>query len=379
MTAPVRQHLLPGNATALERAVSETLDRMPELSPGIAALHAFKFRQPNTSILPWLVMEYGLGPVTPYLPDLATVIAYGIRWSRLKGTPQGVREALTWLGYAFDRLDEAPTRRRRWHLFALKLDRFWDREADLDRIEAVGRMSQPARSIFWRGFRGYDVRALDWSYSRWGNSIWGDSSGVRLHDGGVKWSFGRVHEPAGGSYAFTQAELTALGAWVEPVEDASIGWGPFPWTTAGLTWQSSGEIGRQKIIAAALLPKSFWVVLRRPDGTVIGARKARAVHCVVPQLNGRYSAGGSGFEPSADLNGRIYVEAMTGFGEGNGETVAAWALVIGGAPPAGTKPGIMWLAGDALAGGTIVGDFAAAAGTVIGRTDRERFRAIFRI
>ena len=155
MNALVRQHLLPLNSTPLERAVSETLDRTPELAQGTEALHAFKYRLPNNSILPWLVQEYGLGPITPYFGSLADVIAHGIPWSRQKGTPKAIEQALDWLRYAYTTLDEAPTRRRRWHLFALELDRFWDRESDLDIIEAVGRLSQPARSEFFRGWHGY--------------------------------------------------------------------------------------------------------------------------------------------------------------------------------------------------------------------------------
>lgn len=374
-----RQHLMPSNATALERAVSLTLDRTPELGPGADDLHAFKLRAPiNETVLPWLVIEYGLGPITPYLPNLATVIEYGVRWNKVKGTPQGIREALSWIGYTYDTLYEAPTRRTRWHLFELELDRFWDREADLDLAEAVGRLSEPARSPFWRGWREYNVRAFEWSASRWGDAIWSDASGVRLHDGGVQWSFGRTHEPEGGVHVFTEQELTDLGLWIEPVEDGGLSWGPFPWTTGGLKWTSAGAMARARVIATGLLAKSFWIALKRGDGTVVGHRRARAVHCVTAQFGGRYQAGGTQYEPEPDLSDRLYVEAMTAFGEGAGETVASWNLVIGGALPAGAKPGVMWLPGDTLVGGVAVGSFIIP-DAVIGQTDRERCRGVFRI
>ena len=373
-----RQHFLPSSSSAAEQAVSAALDRRPELAPAIEALHAFKYRAPNESILPALVMEYGLGPITPYLPDLATVIFYGVPWSRVRGTPQGVRRALSWIGYAYDLIHEAPSRRMRWNLFELDLDRVRDDEAHLDTIEAVVRLSQPARSEFWRGYDGYNVREFEWGWSRWGSTIWGDVSGVRLHEGGVKWSFGRTHEPAGGEHRFTESELTALGVWIEPVVGSGLAWGAFPWSTAGIQWSSDGEEARAQAIAAGLLGKSFWAVLRRGDGSVIGYRKARSVHCVIPAFAGRFEAGGSTYEPADEFTSRIFVEALSAFGEGEGDAFASWSLVIGGAPPAETKPGVQWLDGDTLSGGVIVGDFPTSADQ-IGKTDRQRMRGIFRI
>lgn len=360
--------------------MAEACDSTPEAGAGAAALHAFKYRLPVAeSVLPWLVVEYGLGPITPYLPNLATVIQYGVPWSRLKGTPEGVRAALQWIGYAFDSLYEAPTRRTRWHLFELEMDRFCDGEGDLNTIEAVVRLSEPARSPFWRGWREYNIRELDWGESRWGETIWGDSSGVRLHDGGVKWSFGRTHEPDGGSHEFTEGELTALGVWIEPVEEGNLTWGAFAWSTPGLKWTSGGALDRAKAIAAGLISKTYWVCLKRADETVIGFRRARSVHCVELAFQGRFHVNNTDYEPAETLSDRIYVEAMTAFGEGDGEEVASWHLVMGGALPPGVKPGVMWLPGNSLVGGTAVGNFEIAASAVIGKTDRERFRGIFRI
>lgn len=379
MNALVRQHLLPLNSTPLERAVSETLDRTPELPDGTEALHAFKYRLPNDSILPWLVLEYGLGPITPYFASLADVVAHGIPWSRVKGTPKAIEQALDWLGYAYTTLDEAPTRRRRWHLFGLELDRFWDRESDLDIIEAVGRLSQPARSEFFRGWNGYDVRGLEWSYSRLGDSMIGDSSGVRLHDGGVKWSFGRVHEMPGSSTDLTMRQLEDLGVWTMPTGSGALGWGAFPWDTPGLTWNSSGAETWAQVVSTGLLPKSCWMKLMRADGTVIGYRRARAWHAVVPSAAGVYRVGSSRYDVSPTGKSRLYVEAMTDFGEGDGEQPVQWSVVIGGAMPVGARPGAMWLAGDVLVGGIEIGGYAFAGGTVFGKTSRERMRGILRL
>lgn len=377
----VRQHLLPSNSTPLERAVSETLDRTPELAPGINALHAFKFREPiPESVLPWLVVEYGLGPITPYLPDLASVIENGIRWSRRKGTPQGIREALSWLGYTYASLYEAPTRRTRWHLFDLEIGSFWTVEADLDRIEAVARLSEPARSPMWRGWREYNVREFEWGESCWGDAMWGDDSGVRLHDGGVKWSFGRTHEPAGGSYDITYAQLVALGIWTLPtVGGGSVKWGAFPWSTPGLTWSSAGDEAWYRTLSVGLLAKSCWVAIKRGDGSVIGCRRARAWHSVASRFDGVYQIGNNHYGLAGGDTPSLYVEAMTDFGEGYGDEAVSWSIVLGGALPAGAKPGVMWLAGDTLVGGITVASFATSGAMTLGRTSRDRFRAILRL
>lgn len=371
-----RQNLLPQNATAFERALAESLDRLPELEPGFDELRGFKFAPVQPSILPWLVVEYGPGAITQYLPDLASVIEYGLRWQRVKGTPQGVAESLTWVGYAFSTFYEAPVRRTRWHLYELELDRFRDNEDDLGTIEAVVRLSDPVRSEFYRAWNGYNVREHDWAYTRWGDGIWGDNSGVFLHAGGVKWSFGRTFDA--GQHDLTEAELTALGAWIEPVEGGSIGWGPFPWNTPGLKWVSDAALSRAQIIATALLAKSCWIGVYREDGSPIGFRRARVYRPVSASFGGYYHAAGQSWVVASGAGPNLYVEAMMDFGEGEGETIQSWSVTLGGAPVGAHPAGIRWLPGAAIAGGAMVGGFDIAP-ALLGKTSRERFRALLKI
>lgn len=371
-----RQNLLPQNATGFERALSESLDRLPELQPGFDELRGFKSAPVHESILPWLVVEYGLGGITQYLPDLASAIEYGLRWQRVKGTPQGVAESLTWVGYAFSTFYEAPLRRTRWHLYELELDRFRDSEDDLATIEAVVRLSDPVRSEFFRAWNGYTVREHDWDYSVWDNGIWDDASGVFLHAGGVKWSCGRTFDA--GFHELTEAELTALGAWVEPVEGGSISWGPFPWNTPGLQWVSDASASRAQIIATALLAKTCWIGVYRQDGSPIGFRKARVYRPVTSLFGGHYHAAGQGWIVADAPGPNIYVEALMDFGEGEGETAQSWSVTLGGAPIGAHPAGIMWLSGAGIAGGAIVGGFDIAP-ALLGKTSRERFRAILKI
>ncbi|TIT06814.1 MAG: hypothetical protein E5W74_28365 [Mesorhizobium sp.] len=371
-----RQNLLPQNATGFERALSESLDRLPELQPGFDELRGFKTAPVQESILPWLVVEYGLGGITQYLPDLASVIEYGLRWQRVKGTPQGVAESLTWVGYAFSTFYEAPLRRTRWHLYELELDRFRDSEDDLAIIEAVVRLSDPVRSEFFRAWNGYNVREHDWDYSVWDDGIWDDASGVFLHAGGVKWSFGRTFDA--GFHELTEAELAALGAWVEPVEGGSISWGPFPWNTPGLQWVSDAAASRARIIATALLSKTCLIGVYRQDGSPIGFRKARVYRPVSALFGGYYQAAGQGWIATDAPGPNIFVEALMDFGEGEGETAHSWSVTLGGAPVGAHPAGIMWLPGAAIAGGAIVGGFDIAP-ALLGKTSRERFRAILKI
>src|SRR5690606_6465332 len=107
--------------------------------------------------------------------------------------------------------------------------------------------------------------------------------------GGVKWSFGRTHEPEGGTYNIDAATLIALGIWVMPPEEGGgQPWGPFPWTTPGLSWTTTGEVAWQATIGNGLLALSCWIELYRADGSVIGARRARAWHPVEIAFDGVY-------------------------------------------------------------------------------------------
>ena len=58
-------HLLPPNASRLERAVSLTTDPLSHLGPASEALIDFK-THPADALLPWLIWEYGLGELLPY-------------------------------------------------------------------------------------------------------------------------------------------------------------------------------------------------------------------------------------------------------------------------------------------------------------------------
>ena len=184
-------HLLPSNATPFEKALSLSTDVIPRVGWATMEMRGLKIRNPPPSFLPFLLYEYGLGPISRFFDDPGECIAEGIAWQRVRGTQDAITRALGWNGYGGEH-ENFPVRRRRWNLFMLEMDRIRDvEEPDLDEIEYLADLSVCLRSHFWRGFRAYDLRALDYSRTRWSQSLYSTYSGARIRANGAKWSFGR--------------------------------------------------------------------------------------------------------------------------------------------------------------------------------------------
>jgi hypothetical protein len=365
-------HLLPASSTAFERALSEATDPTARLSGAITSLHGIKFTPPP-SLLPYLVYEYGLGELTPYVPNLYELIGEGVAWTRVRGTPAALARALGWLGYAGE-IEEAPVRRARWNLFQLALDRIRDDEGDLDPIEGVAELSTPLRSVFWRGFNGYDVRALEYSRNRWSANRWSSFSGARIREGGAKWSFGRTYAF---DHTMSEADLTALGVWIEPPEegeDAEPTWLDVEWPD--LTWNDFGG-ARSALMLAGVPNGTAWACFRDADGAVIGYRRAKVQGRVAATSGGPYEFGGLLYAPVASGAEIMLIEALTEFGEGYGHAAASVSFILSGAPADPTRPGALWLGPGELATG-----LPEIASTPIdiefGRTVRERVRILLR-
>ena len=86
--------LLPLGATTFERSMeaATALDaRAPAIRPNARAkLDGFD------PFVPWLIWEYGLGDILPYLSEPQRALREGIRWQRLRGTPEALRLAFSW-------------------------------------------------------------------------------------------------------------------------------------------------------------------------------------------------------------------------------------------------------------------------------------------
>jgi P2-related tail formation protein len=375
--------LLPSNATAFERAASLTMDASARVGAGIAAMRTAKLVSTPDEWLPWLIAEYGLGPVSVYVPSARALIETGIDWQRVRGTPGAVQRGLAWIGYAAQ-IEQAPITRRRWHLFQLALDRVRDAEQpDLESVEGVVSLSVPVRSRFWRGFRGYDVREAEWSRRPWSGARYASSSGARLRPGGTKWSFGRGTDI---NILLSPEELVALSAWQQLPDSELIGWGlrfaqtygrsqatwgEFSWDGTGATWATYGETERLNLMASALFRRPLWICFRDAAGDVIGFRRAKAASPVVLSPSGPYRVGPFRFLP-VSLGTSFYVEALTDFGDGDGRTALTASLVWDALPLDTSRPGLQWAGPGELSPGVEVA--ARPVHITFGRTVRERLR-----
>lgn len=365
-------HLLPKNATPFEIAISEGSDVLALTRDSVTAMRGIKIINPPPSFLPYLIYEYGLGELTPYVPNLYDLINEGVDWQRVRGTPAAVALALSWVGYAAQ-IEEPSSRRKRWNLFQLALNRLRASETDLLRIEGVSRLSVPVRSVFWRGFYGYDIRAIEYAWTKWGRNRWSAFSGVRVPGGQAKWSFGRRYAV---DHAMTETELTALGVWLEPPEnDNPLKWGAFPWPAA--PWGSSAARARSVAMLEALNLGTCWAVFKNAAGSVIGYRRARASHRVQQQAGGLYQVGNNRFALRPTGATVLLVEAMTDFGDGFGNTAASVGFILNASPTSAHRPGSLWLpAGGLQQVGPIVAETSIS--IEFGRTVRERVGAVLR-
>jgi hypothetical protein len=360
-------------ATPWERVLADAMDLTAVMAPAIGAIRGTKLIAPPPSFLPFLIYEYGLGELTPYVPNLYDLISEGIDWQRVRGTPAAMALALSWLGYTAT-IEEESTKRRYWNLFQLQLDRVRDVRADLDRIAGVASLSVPKRSVYWRGFHGLDVRPLTYSQSHYSESHYGEYSGRRLKAGGPLWSFGRVYEF---DIGLSEADLTAIGVWLPPVEDEDLGWGDFTWASTEASWQSSAARARSEAMASGVFGRRTWFAFFDAGGDVIGYRRARAHHFVTPVFGGTYQVGGGGFNVKPTVDTRIYVECQTGFGEGDGSVAASFGLVFDAQPVDPVRPGQMWLTPSEITGGTA--PVAVSPITIaFGESIRERVKALLR-
>jgi P2-related tail formation protein len=183
--------LLPSNATTLERDISRTGDVTPRLAAGIERVRDAKHQDIPDSVVPWLIYEYGLGEITPYVPDLRQALAEGIQWQRVRGTRAAIEIGLGWIG--FDALvEESEAGTLRWADFQLELGQAPNGLDFTNNVIQISRLSAPIRSRLFRIYGGYDFRRfrLD-DHLLSGGSWLCDDTGVYLRPDWPQLSFGR--------------------------------------------------------------------------------------------------------------------------------------------------------------------------------------------
>lgn len=181
--------LLPPNATAQERAVEQAMLLAGQVHAGVDGILSFK-EAPPEAVLPWLVWEYGLEELLPFLPTARDVIEQGRPWERIKGTPEAVRLALSWLNYGAPSIEEETPAGAHWFEFMVDPGGVPDRYEYLQDVADLARLSAPVGTILSRIFHGYDVRRFMLDGSQFGDLL-SDYSGVRDQDMGLVLSFGR--------------------------------------------------------------------------------------------------------------------------------------------------------------------------------------------
>lgn len=315
--------ILPTNATDYLLTLEQALDITTPTAAAVAYMHGWKYHRPIAADLaPFLIHEYGLGPISAYFTDVNALIDQGREWQEIRGTPQAVIDALGWIGYSSPAVLDQVLGRLRWHLYQINMGALPlpNEPKLLADAEYLADVSDRARSEFWRGFYGYDVRGLTWGRSKWGRSIWGDSSGVVLPPGKVKWSHGRQWQV---SITASGGDETALG--VNYHNGDPLTWLPtLTWSTPGIGW--SGVTDAVALKAWLMARKVAHIGFYDSTGTII----AYAPVFMAPTRIGTTPA-------------TVRYQIRTGFGVGFGSTVASVSMVFGGVPAAGVKPGTKWL------------------------------------
>ena len=337
--------LLPPNASAMEKAIDQAGAPEEKLRPGIDAIPGWKLTSRSASLIPFLIYEYGLEPLVPYIPDQYFLIDAGRQWARVRGTHKAIEDGLGFIGYAAG-IEEPPERRSTWWKVQLHLDRLRDSENDLERIDGIVGLSLPTRSKLRRVYHGYNIPAAETGYTRLGSCRLAGDSGVRVRGLKPKWSFGRKHDL---SLQLVQSDYEALGIWIPEVpselwEDMDI-----PWETADFAWEASSEIARRSSLGQSLEHSSVWQKFTNSNGEVIGYRNATC-RAVSPALEG-LDVSGSFYGRNRDNPSHVLAFGQTDFGEGYGATASHVSLLFDPELTDVTKPGLLWLEPDGLSGG----------------------------
>ncbi len=194
------QHLLPSSSTQFERDISESCDLVSRLGSSVENLRTSKFQNINETVLGWLIYEYGLGEILPYVPDTQRAVAEGIAWQRIRGTKAAVATSLGWIDFAAT-IEESEAGTINWADFQLGLDQAPNGLEFTENVIQVSKLSSPIRSKLFRVYSNqYDFRRFWLDDTTLSSGSWlSDHTGVYLHQD-KDWpqlSFGRNHQALG--------------------------------------------------------------------------------------------------------------------------------------------------------------------------------------
>lgn len=366
--------LLPTNATPWERALADAMPVADAAGNAITAISGAKLAEPRPSMLPFLVWEYGLGELTPYVPNLYELIDEGVAWQRLRGTVSAVAIGLAWIGYAAV-VEEAWPGRRFWNSFQLRLSELpANDDPDLARIEGITSQSVPLRSKLRRGVFGYDVEAAQGDHTRLDESYLDRESGIATTQDGTLWSFGRTLEV---DHTLAEAEGMLLGNWIDPPAGSDLNWVDlgYSWADSEFAWIDDPEAQRRSLMAAWFAGKTAYLVMRDVNDAVIGYRRCRALRPVSAAVNGPYTFGGDRYQGHQGAE-KVFFEAMTQFADADLVECTSVSLIVDTALEIGAKPGATWLASGQVSGGA---EFARTeVNLFLRKTIREQIKFLLR-
>jgi len=367
--------LLPASSGRFERTFEESHSgRWAAMWAAVPYITTMKDNPPPAA-LPFLVYEFGLGMLTPYVSNLYELLdGRGVRWLRVRGTYEGIDRGLQFLGLTAT-MEPAWHGRVWWNSAQLRFPVLPENEAPLlGRIEGITRLSLPKRSDLRRGVHEYDIGPILADHARLDGSLIEHESGVRLNDGGTIWSFGRTKEI---EHVLTQAEGTAIGNWLDEPEGGVVAWNDitYSWVDATFSWSDTPEVQRRALMAAWFGGETLYLTFRTSAGIVIGHRRCRAVWPAKTQIGGVYKFGDDRYQPLPGGT-RVYVEALTDFEDADGVTAASLSLSVGAGLAEGIPPGRLWIEpGELLGGEEIV---VTATNTPLRKTVRERVKILLR-
>lgn len=187
-----RFDLLPPNSTQLERDLSRATSSLERTGRPVPIIRTAKRKDIPDSVVPWLIFEYGLGEILPYLGNnQRRALEEGVLWQRIRGTPESVRIALGWIGID-GYIEESARGMQRWAEYQLGLTAATADDV-IDSIAGVARISSPVRSRLQRIYAVYDRRRFVLNKSLLsGGDMLSDHSGVRLRPDWPQISYGNI-------------------------------------------------------------------------------------------------------------------------------------------------------------------------------------------
>ena len=183
------QSLLPPNHSQLQQQGLLSQQHAP-YDDAISELISLK-ADPNESLLMWLVWEYGLEAILPYIQNVRQTLKDGLAWQRIRGTPKSLALALSWLNLNDARIENTGPGR---HHYTYQLDLGEVPAGRIGKVVKLAELSPPVSAKLTRLYHGYDIRNQTVSGSRDGfGHILSDYSGVLVREHGkllCKASFG---------------------------------------------------------------------------------------------------------------------------------------------------------------------------------------------